>query len=81
MLLFFSLLTPGASILAAQLGENYGNSAEMVLYFIPIVAGAFIHIATTIFFESGTKQHMLTWQKITAILSGVGIALVTLLLE
>jgi hypothetical protein len=48
---------------------------------IPVVAGSFIHIATTIFFESGTKQHLLTWQKAFAILIGVGIGLLSLFFE
>jgi len=48
---------------------------------IPVVAGAFIHISTTIFFESGTKHHMLTRQKIAAMIIGVSVGLVTLLLE
>ena len=80
-LLAFSLLTPVAGLIATFLGTNYGFMARTVATLIPIVAGAFIHIATTIFFESGTKQHMLTWQKIVCMGAGVGIALTTLLLE
>lgn len=80
-LLIFSLLTPAAGLMATFLGTNYGFMARMVASLIPIVAGAFIHIATTIFFESGTKQHLLTWQKILAMAVGVAIALTTLLLE
>lgn len=77
----FSLLTPLAGILATYLGTNYGFISRVVGVLIPIVAGAFIHIATTIFFESGTRQHMLTWQKILVMAIGVSIALSTLLLE
>lgn len=77
----FSILTPLAGILANYLGMHYGFISRMVAILIPIVAGAFIHISTTIFFESGTKQHMLTWQKIAVMALGVGIALTTLLLE
>jgi zinc and cadmium transporter len=80
-LFVFSLLTPLAGILAAMLGAHYTTISQFVLFLIPIVAGAFIHIATTIFFESGTKQHMLTWQKTSAIIIGVGMGLVTLLFE
>ena len=54
---------------------------SVVMVLVVVVAGAFIHIATTIFFESGTRQHLLTRQKITAILLGVGLGLTTLLLE
>lgn len=77
----FSLLTPIAGILATFLGQQYGFVSRMVAILIPIVAGAFIHISTTIFFESGTKQHLLTWQKIMVMALGVSIALTTLLLE
>lgn len=80
-LLIFSLITPIAGLLATMLGNYYTAISETVMYLIPIVAGVFIHISTTIFFESGTKSHMLTWQKTIAILLGVGTGLITLLFE
>lgn len=80
-LILFSLITPAAAFLAGLLGTYYQSVSDAVLYLVPIVAGAFIHIATTIFFESGTKQHALTRKKTLAILTGVGIGLITLLLE
>lgn len=80
--IIFSLLTPLAGFLATYLGTNYAFMSHLVSnVLIPIVAGSFIHISTTIFFESGTKQHMLTWQKIVVMGIGVAIALTTLLLE
>jgi zinc and cadmium transporter len=79
MLFIFSLFTPAASIMASFLGTRYHTISEVVGILIPIVAGAFIHIATTIFFESGTKQHALTWQKTIAILAGVALGAATLL--
>lgn len=81
MLALFSLITPFSGILANMLGMSYNFIAQMVISLIPIVAGAFIHISTTIFFESGTKHHMLTGKKILAILLGLGIGLLTLLLD
>jgi len=80
-LLLFSAITPVAGMLAQFAGERYYAMSKAVSVLIPIVAGAFIHIATTIFFESGTKQHMLTWQKMAAMLAGVGMALLTLSFE
>lgn len=80
-LLFFAAVTPLGGIIAQALGERYHAMSNTVMVLIPVVAGAFIHIATTIFFESGTKQHMLTWQKILAMLIGVGMALLTLYFE
>ena len=81
VLILFSLITPVTAFFAETLGKQYMTMSKLVLWLIPIVAGAFIHIATTIFFESGTKQHMLTWQKTSAILLGLAVGLTTLLLE
>jgi len=81
ILFIFALCTPAASILASFLGTRYMAISAMVVVIIPIVAGAFIHIATTIFFESGTRQHLLTWQKVLAMLLGVAASAATLLTE
>jgi zinc transporter ZupT len=81
VLLVFALITPMASVLASFFSLRYFVMSELVKWVIPIVAGAFIHIATTIFFESGTRQHLLTWQKTIAIILGVGIGLTTLFFE
>ncbi len=80
-LVIFSLITPCAALLATKLGMHYGVMSRAVSALIPVVAGAFIHIATTIFFESGTKQHMLTSRKIAAMIAGLVLAGLTLLLE
>ena len=77
----FSAITPVAAILAVYTNSRYALASEALTVLVPIVAGAFIHIATTIFFESGTKQHMLSKQKILAIALGVGIGLLTLMFE
>lgn len=81
MLIAFSLITPVAGLLATQLGKSYHFVAQVVLSLIPIVAGAFIHISTTIFYESGTKNHLLTRKKVIAIILGVAVGLLTLMLE
>jgi zinc transporter ZupT len=77
----FALITPLSAILATSLGTNYGAMSRTVTAFIPIVAGAFIHISTTIFFESGTRQHSLTIEKVGAMLLGVALAGLTLAFE
>lgn len=79
-LLLFALITPLSSLLTSIMSGNY-NMAGVVNLMLPIVAGAFIHIATTIFYESGTKQHVLTLKKTLSILLGLGIGLLTLLFE
>ncbi|MEZ5015823.1 MAG: ZIP family metal transporter [Flavipsychrobacter sp.] len=80
-LALFSMITPFSGMIATKLGMTYQFMSNLVLALIPVVAGAFIHIATTIFFESGTKHHTLTIPKIIAIVLGVGIGLLTLLFE
>lgn len=81
ILALFSLITPFSGILANMLGMSYNFIADLVISLIPIVAGAFIHISTTIFFESGTKHHMLTGKKILYILLGLGMGILTLAFE
>jgi zinc transporter ZupT len=81
LLLLFSTITPVSALLATKLGTSYSAISQVVAVLIPIVAGAFIHISTTIFFESGTKQHLLTWQKVAAMLTGVAMAVLTLFVE
>jgi zinc and cadmium transporter len=54
---------------------------QMLTLLVPIVIGAFIHISTTIFFESGTNHPKLDWKKIIAILFGLGLSLLTMLGE
>lgn len=80
-LVIFSLLTPLGSTLASIMSRKYLFLSQVRIILIPVVAGSFIHIATTIFFESGTRQHLLTWQKVFAIIFGVAIGLLTLLFE
>jgi zinc and cadmium transporter len=75
LLLVFSVLTPIAGLLAYTLGSGWTG----LNYIVAIVFGAFIHIATTIFFESGAKHHQLTPQKMLAVVCGLGLALLTLL--
>lgn len=79
LIAMFALFTPVASLIASFFGSRYYAISSVVSTLIPIVAGAFIHIATTIFFESGTKQHLLTWQKVSVIIAGVALGAATLL--
>ena len=81
ILLLFAAVTPASSLLATFLGTEYGFMARVVTKIIPIVAGAFIHIATTIFFESGTQRHLITAHKLLAMLAGAALAIVTLVFE
>ena len=77
----FAMITPCSAILATMLGTHYGTMSRTVTAIIPVVAGAFIHISTTIFFESGTRQHLLTMEKVGAMLFGIVLAGMTLAFE
>lgn len=81
LVILFALITPCSAVLANTLGMNYGFMSRAVTAIIPIVAGAFIHISTTIFFESGTRQHLLTMEKVGAMLFGIVLAGLTLAFE
>ena len=81
VLLIFATLTPVGSLLATYFGHQYMAMSRAVMALIPVVAGAFVHISTTIFFESGTKQHALTRSKTIAIIAGLALGVVTLWLE
>lgn len=79
LLTLFALFTPVSSTVASFLGTKYYAISNILSVMIPIVAGAFIHIATTIFYESGTKQHALTLHKTIAIVLGLLLGMLSLL--
>ncbi|WP_118951687.1 ZIP family metal transporter [Taibaiella helva] len=77
-LVIFAMITPLAALLTALLGERFQAIDTFVERCIPVIAGAFIHISTTILFESGTRSHDMNWKKWTALLAGIGLAVLTL---
>lgn len=77
LLAVFAAITPFAGLLTAYLGTQFSALSTWISYCIPFVAGIFIHIATTIFFESGTKAHEMNWKRWLVILTGIGTALLT----
>lgn len=81
LLVIFSLITPLAAILAAQLGARFQVVTDSLVYLVAIVVGAFLHISTTIFYESGTRHHELSRQKVLAIAIGIALAFMTLIFE
>ncbi len=80
-LAIFSAITPLAAVIAFVLEQEFVVMSHTASILLPIVAGAFIHISTTIFFESGTRQHMLSKAKVVAMLLGVVMALLTMAFE
>ena len=75
LLIVFASMSP----LAAQLADVSDWGARWLVYIVAVVVGSFLHIATTILFESDDKhQHHISWKKLLAIGLGLGIALVTM---
>ncbi|MHB1921852.1 MAG: ZIP family metal transporter [Chitinophagaceae bacterium] len=80
ILIFFSMVTPVAALLASFMDRHFPQSGHVLIVVVAIVVGAFLHISTTIFFESGTQHHELSWRKTLAIAGGLGFAFLTLLM-
>ncbi|MBP6455186.1 MAG: ZIP family metal transporter [Chitinophagaceae bacterium] len=78
-LFIFALATPISGLLASYYGPKFDSISTVIIYIIPVVIGAFIHISTTVLIESGTKHHQLSITKSLAIILGAGCALLSLL--
>lgn len=78
VLLLFSLVTPAGALLAYGLNSEFLFMDRVLLYVVAIVTGAFLHISTTIFFESGTRHHELNRGKIFSMVIGLALAGLTL---
>ncbi len=81
LVILFALVSPISGIMAMYYGQKFYVISNLLVYFIPVVIGAFLHISTTILYESGTKHHELSRQKVIVVLLGLGFALSTLLLH
>lgn len=77
----FALVSPLAAIGAYELGQHFAIIQQYLVYVVALVIGAFIHIATTIFFESGTRYHEISGRKVIAITGGILLAFVTMIFE
>jgi zinc and cadmium transporter len=71
-----SLLIVALFALASPMGMLLGNyfNPEWQPYFLAIVGGIFLHIASVIIFESN-KNHNINWSKIGLVILGVSLAL------
>jgi zinc transporter ZupT len=75
-LFIFASMSPLGALLAAYIGFE-GQALTIV---IAVVVGSFLHISTTILFESDkTHQHKTSWKKMAVMLAGMGIAFLTLI--
>ena len=70
--ILFSLVAP-AAILLGYYFQSVDSS--LLLALIAVALGSFLHVSTTILFESESKSHTFGWKRIISILLGAGLAL------
>ena len=72
LLILFSLIAP-----IAMMFGNYIHSSQTVLINIlmAVALGSFLHVSTTILFESESSSHQFGWKRILSIILGAGLAL------
>lgn len=76
MLLFFAMMSPLAAALTGWFNQQQQIAANHLAILNAVVIGSFLHIATTILFESdGSNHHAVPVPKLLAIVAGVGIAI------
>lgn len=77
-LILFALITPLGTFTSYAIGENIiGNFSVYFDRIMAVVIGIFLHISTTILFES-TENHRFNFIKFFVILLGAGFALFTM---
>lgn len=77
-LLVFAAITPLGTLTSYAIGENIlGNFSAYFDRIMGVVVGIFLHISTTILFES-SENHRFNFIKFFVILLGAGFALLTL---
>lgn len=76
-LTIFGLMSPLAAGIGGYLNDNGFLSIQARSAIMAVVIGSFLHIATTILFETDTN-HKIPINKMIAILIGLGIAILTM---
>lgn len=80
MIVIFALMTPIGGLIGEQIGISISNEiiAPNVLNIIlALVTGSFLHISTTILFESGSGLHRFSVVKMMTIFAGIAVAILT----
>ena len=72
-LVIFSLCTPAGLWVTTYLGEHRVFSLHEMAILYAIVCGSFLHISTTIFFESN-PQHHFDYKRFISLMVGAGLA-------
>jgi zinc and cadmium transporter len=73
-LVFFAAMAPLGSVLGNVLQNAYPHLSQLTTIFTAIVVGIFLHIATTIIFESSEKNHRYHISKLISIIAGAALA-------
>ncbi len=77
-LVVFAAMSPLGAGLAAWGGQEGWLDPVMQQKIVAFVIGSFLHIATTILFETdGAAHHRLPWRKMLLIGLGLGLAVVS----
>jgi len=77
-LILFACMAPLGALTSSMASEHStGNMASYFDKIMAIVIGIFLHISTTILFES-SEEHRFNYYKLATILLGAGLAIVTL---
>jgi len=80
LLLVFAAMSPLAAGLTSWFNARQQITEWHITVLMALVIGSFLHIATTILFESdGTDHHAVPLPKLLAILVGVGIAVISVI--
>lgn len=77
-LIIFALMSPLGAGVAAILDEHALINSMFKTSILALVIGSFLHIATTILFETETQNHQISWTKLIAILVGLTFSLLTI---
>ncbi len=72
-LVLLSLMAPLGAVIGYLMQTTLGNTEHLSTIFTAIVVGIFLHIATTIIFESSEKNHRYHITKLLSILLGVAL--------
>lgn len=79
-LVLFSLMSPLGAWSAGTLVEQGILTTSNIRILLAIVVGSFLHIATTILFETESKgHHHISFKKVLMIVIGLGLAILTVL--
>ncbi len=80
LLILFSTMSPLGYLLSEALSQgSIGNLDDYFDKIMGVVIGIFLHISTTILFESSVDHHF-NLRKLAAVLAGIGIALLNFLI-